>query len=97
MLEDHLAIGVVSKSLVCFVNNQALNVLRIQGVTQQVVHHYLGSEEKHPPVAPSLGSLWCSKRAYDENSQLLISITDVSAVNSPVISMVSSNGIPMIL
>lgn len=63
-LQPYLAVGVVAKGFVGFVNNQTFDVHSRTGPTREIIDHYLRGEEKDSlgipqlPSAQSLGSSW---------------------------------------
>lgn len=63
-LQPYLAVGMIAKGFVGFVNNQTFDLHSGTGPTGKVIDHYLRCEEKDSlgipqlPPAQSLGSSW---------------------------------------
>lgn len=72
-LQPYLAVGMIAKGFVGFINNQAFDVHSRTGPTREVIDHYLRSQEENPlgvpqlPPAQSLGSSWESKKQHQGN------------------------------
>lgn len=69
-LQPYLAVGMIAKGFVGFINNQTFDVHSRTGATREVIDHDLRGEEKHSPGVPqllaaqSLGSSWKSERKH---------------------------------
>lgn len=63
-LQPYLAVGMIAKSFVGFINDQTFDLHSWTGPTREVIDHYLRCEEKNSlgvpqlPPAQSLGSSW---------------------------------------
>lgn len=72
-LQPYLAVGMIAKGFVGFINHQTFDLHSRTGATGEVIDHDLRGEEKHSLGAPqllaaqSLGSSWKSNKQQQGN------------------------------